>query len=162
MLIEIENGDIYILPQMRFLDKNKELFVQAEKITKITTPEYLKDDLSILNLLTNFFKKYNPNDKIKWGLFCSTIVRDLKKIQIDKKNISSYEEVKKFENYVMAKRSLEKINNYWKNQGIDITKTQNRNFMKNYHVFKDFCEPLDECLSIHKLVENIKQIFIQL
>ena len=30
--------------------------------------------------------------------------------------------------------------------------------MKNYHIFKDFCEPLDECLSIHKLVENTKQI----
>ena len=30
--------------------------------------------------------------------------------------------------------------------------------MKNYHVFKDFCEPLDECLFIHSLVENIKNI----
>ena len=141
------------------LDKNKDIFLEAEKVTEIKIDSKMPpNDLYLTNLLKDFFSKYNLNDKINWGLFCAKTVRNLKKIKIDKKNISSYKEVKTFEYYVKAKRSLEKINNFWGNQGIDTTKTQDRNFMKNYHVLKDFCEPLDECLSIHKLVENIKQI----
>ena len=141
------------------LDKNKEIFSAAEQITEIKInskiPWY---DLYLTNLMRDFFDKYKPNDQIRWGLFCSKTIRDLKRIKIDKKNISSYKEVKQFESYVKAKRSLEKINNFWKNQAIDTKKTEDRNFMKNYHVFKDFCEPLDECLSIHSLVGNIKII----
>ncbi len=141
------------------LDKNKEIFSAAEQITEIKINSKIPShDLYLTNLMRDFFDKYKPNDQIRWGLFCSKTIRDLKRIKIDKKSISSYKEVKQFESYVKAKRSLEKINNFWKNQAIDTKKTQDRNFMKNYHVFKDFCEPLDECLSIHSLVENIKDI----
>ena len=141
------------------LDKNKNMFSEAEKITEIKINSKIpSSDLYLTNLLRDFFNKYKPNDQIRWGLFCSKTIRDLKKIKIDEKNISSYRDAKLFENYIQAKRSLEKINNFWESQAINTKKTQCRNFMKNYHVFKDFCEPLDECLSIHKLVENIKHI----
>ena len=141
------------------LEKNKEIFLSSEKIRKIEINTKIPpNDFYLTKLLEDFFKQYNPNEKIRWGIFCSKTIRDLKKIKIDKKRISSYEEVKKFDNYVKSKRAFEKINNFWKNQGIDIKKTRDRNFMKNYHIFKDFCEPLDECLRIHKAVENIKQI----
>ena len=141
------------------LDKNKENFLEAEKITEIKIQfKNPPDDLYLTKLLKDFFSSYKANDKIRWGWICSKTIRDLKKIKIDQKNISSYEEVKKLDSYVKAKRSLEKINTYWENQGINTTDTQNRNFMRSYHIFKDFCEPLEECLSIYKFVENIKQI----
>ena len=139
------------------LDKNKANFLEAEKITEIKI-QFPPNDLYLIQLLKDFFSSYKANDKIRWGWFCSKIIRDLKKIKIDKKNISSYEEVKTLDSYVKAKRALEKINNYWKNQGVNIRKTQNREFMRNYNIFKNFCEPLKECLSIHNFVENIKQI----
>ena len=144
------------------LDKNKANFLEAEKITEIEIPfstdDPPPDDLYLTKLLKDFFSSYKANDKIRWGWFCSKIIWDLKKIKIDKKNISSYEEVKTLDSYVKAKRALEKINNYWENQGVNIGKTQNREFMRNYNIFKNFCEPLKECLSIHNFVENIKQI----
>ena len=138
------------------LDENKENFLEAEKITEeIPLPP---NDLILIKLLEGFFNSYKANDKIRWGWFCSKIIRGLKKIKMDKKNISSYEEVKKLDSYVKAKRALEKINNYWKNQGVTLEGLKNRQFMRNYNIFKDSCKPLEECLSIHNFVENIKQI----
>ena len=148
------------------LDKNEKIFLEAENIKEIKFKHplndlYLTSDLHLTKLLKDFFNRYKPNDKINWGfygLFSSKIIRNLRRIKIDKKNISSYEEVKKLDSYVKAKRAFEKINNYWESQGINTLKTQNRSFMRNYHIFKDFCEPLEECLSVHKFVESIKQI----
>lgn len=144
------------------LDKNKDIFTEAERIYKITiNPSIPTTDLYLTNLLKDFFEKYKPNDKVRWGFLCSKTVRNLKKIKINGRCVSSYEDVKKFKDYVTAKRALEKINNLWIHQGINITGTNNRNFGRNYHVFKDFCEPLSECLSIHKLLEYIKDILSQ-
>ena len=144
------------------LDKNKDRFTEAEGIDKITinrsTPT---TDLYLTNLLEDFFEKYKPNDKIQWRFFCSKTVRNLKKIKINGRHVSSYGDVKSLENYVTAKKALGKINNLWINQGINIKGINNKNFGRNYHVFKDFCEPLNECLSIHKLLEYIKDILSQ-
>ena len=143
----------------QILNENESVFKEAEKIHNIKIdPSIPITDLYLTNLLQDFFEKYKPNDKIYWRFFCSKIVRNLKKIKIDGDQISSYEAVKKFQHYVIAKRALEKINNLWTDQGIDTTKTRNRNFKKNLYIFKDLCELLDKCLSAHKLLECVKEI----
>ena len=98
------------------LDKNKNIFLEAEKISEIKIDSRISpNDLYLTNLVKDFFDRHKLNDNIKWGVFSSKIVKNLKKIKIDGKNISSYKEVKMLENYIKAKRSLEKINNLWKN-----------------------------------------------
>ena len=62
------------------LDKNKDIFLEAEKVTEIKIDSKIPpNDLYLNNLLKDFFSKYNLNDKINWGLFCSKNVRSLKK-----------------------------------------------------------------------------------
>ena len=121
---------------MTVLDKNKEIFSAAEQITEIKINSKIPShDLYLTNLMRDFFDKYKANDQIRWGLFCSKTIRDLKRIKIDKKNISSYKEVKQFESYVKAKRSLEKINNFWKNQAIDTKKNSRSKFYEELSCF---------------------------
>ena len=150
----------------KILDRDKESFLEADKITEIKFKNplndlYLTSDLYLTKLLKDFFNRYKPNEKINWGFygfFSPKIIRNLRRIKIDKKNISSYEEVKKLDSYVKAKRAFEEINKNWENQGINTLKTQKRSFMRNYHIFKDLCKALKECLSVHKFVESIKQV----
>ena len=145
----------------KILDNNKRIFLSAERITKIVTPEYFREDLVISNILNDFFHKYKSDDKINWKIFPRRIIRDLKKIKIDGRNISSYDDVKKLETYLIARSCIQKINKLWKEYGIDTAKSVSRNFMKNYHNFKDYCEPLNECLIIHQYVEIIKRILLK-
>ena len=114
----------------------------------------------LTNLLKDFFKKYSPNDNITGffqGFFCRTI-KKLRKIKMDGSPISSYKEAQDLENYVKAKKVSKKLNKLWIDQGVDITKTQNSNFQRDYHIFYDRCEPLRDCLSIHSWLENVREI----
>ncbi len=144
------------------LSENKNIFHLADKIKKITIPDYLRDELSIVNLLKDFFDKYQFNNQVPWSWYQlkPKVVRELKKIKMDGQNIASYEDVKKFQNYVKAKHSLGELNNLWKNYGIE-TNTHKPPFIKNFHIFKDFLEPLEECLSIHKRIEEVNKILSQ-
>ena len=160
MDIDREWRNLYDITQ-KTLNENKDIFLEADKITKITMPPKMPhDNLSLNKLVNEFFEKYKPQDKIYWGAFCTQPIRNLKKIKIDEKNISSYEEVKKLEKYLKATQALKKINNFWDNRLVNTKKTQDQKFIKNYHIFKDSCEPLEECLSVHKCVETIKAILI--
>ena len=89
------------------------------------------------------------------------ILKNLKKIKIDGESISSYADAKKFQKYIIAKRALERLNNFWEHHGIKKSIIQVRHFKRNYHIFKDFCEPLDECLFVHSLLEKINPILSQ-
>ena len=156
----------------KILNANEESFKEAEKISKILTSESsLKTDRDLTNLTEGFFERYKPNDKIRWGWLCSKTVRKLKKIKIDERPISSYKEACKLQKYINAKRAVEKINRLQRNQGIDTRKTQNSfsgpdrwdkirifQIKPAYHIFKDFCGLLGECLSVHKTVEDMNGI----
>ena len=145
----------------KILDENLHSFKEAEKISNININSSISArDFDLINLLKKFFEQYKSDDKIRWGWFAPKIVRKLKKITIDGKPISSYTEAKQFQNYINAKRAFEKINNGWKNQGIDTKNTRNRLFVRDYHIFKDYCEPLNACLLAHKTVEDINQILL--
>ncbi len=146
------------------LDENKDVLTSADKIENIKIPGSIKPsglDFYLQKLIDSFFKKYSPDNKINWGFWCSGTVKTLKKIKIDGKNIASYVDVKKLHNYIKAKKSLEKLNNFWNHHGISKVRIQPRQFKKNYHIFKDFCEPLHECLSAHKILEQINSFFSQ-
>ena len=145
----------------KILDENKDIFAEAEKIYEIKIGRSIpKIDLYLKNLLEEFFEQYKSNDKIRWGWFCSKVIRKLKKIKIDGRSLSSYADAEKLQRYIIAKRAFEKINNLWANQGIDTRKTQNRYFERNYHIFKNFCKPLSDCLSVHKTVEDVSGILL--
>ena len=145
----------------KILDENQDIFKEAGKIREIKIDHSIpKTDLDLQNLLEDFFRQHKSNDKIGWGWFCSKAVRKLKKIKIDGNPISSYEGAKKFQKYITAKRAFEKINNLWMNQGIDTKETQNRYFERDYHIFKGFCELLNNCLSFHKTVEDVNRILL--
>ncbi|MBC6415700.1 MAG: AAA family ATPase [Bdellovibrionales bacterium] len=146
----------------KILKKNQENFLSAEKVTKIIikTSKEINDSI-ITKLLEDFFKNYSPNDKINWRFkgFCSKSIRDLKKIKINNKNISSYKEVQKLDHYVKSKHAFRKIYNLWKNQGIDISRIKDlKSIMKNYHFVKNECEVLEECLTFPKSAKNINQV----
>ena len=156
----------------KILNANEESFKEAEKISKILTSESsLKTDRDLTNLTGGFFERYQPNDKIRWRWLCSKTVRKLKKIKIDGRPISSYTEACTLQKYINAKRASEKINRLQRNQGIDTRKTRNSfsgpdrwdkirifQIKPAYHIFKDFCKLLSECLSVHKTVEDLNGI----
>ena len=139
------------------LKENEEIFSVAEKITSIKSAEPL-NDLELRNHLKDFFDTYPSNNNIRWGLFARGTVRYFQRIKMNGKDISSYEEVKQLDDYFTAKRALDKLNKSWKNQGIDTERTQDRNFIRNSHIFADLCEPLEECISIHACTESVKSI----
>ncbi len=145
------------------LDENKSVFESARTIKRITeVPNHLRDNnvlkiKDIENLLKDFFNKYKFNNQVPWAWYRRKpkTVRNLKKIKVDGKKISSFVEVKRFQNCVTAINALKDINNLWKSQSIDTKVQLTDNFIKNYHIFKDLCEPLKECLFTHKLTEDI-------
>ena len=146
----------------KVLDENKDILTSADQIESIKIdPSLQPSDFYLNSLLNDFFKKYSPEDKINWGWFCCNIIRKLKKIKIDEKSISSYEDAKKFQKYIKAKKALEKLNNFWNHHGIKKARIQVGQFKRNYHIFKDFCEPLDECLLVHGILEKINPILSQ-
>ena len=146
----------------KILDENLYAFKEAAKISDIKLgPDVPKTDFELIKLLKEFFEQYKLSDKIRWGLFAPTVVKKLKQIKIDRKPISSYKEVRQFKTYIDAKRAFEKINNGWTNQGINTKNTQKRLFVRDYHIFKDYCEPLNDCLLAHKTVEDVKKILHQ-
>lgn len=140
----------------RILDEIKNPMLVAEKIESITgNKKILSNQNYVQQLLQNFFNKYKKTDKIRWGMFCSLSVRRLKKIKINDINISSYEDVEKFKDYMMAEQIFKKINTQWRDQDINI---QNQNLKKNYNTLKDFCEILKDCLTINDFTKEIKGI----
>ncbi len=147
----------------KVLDENKDVLTSADQIEsiKIASSIVNPSDFYLSSLLKEFFKKYNPDDKINWGFLCSKTVKNLKKIKIDGKRISSYADVEKFQKYIKAKKALEKLNNFWDHHGIKKSRIQPHHFKRNYHIFKDFCEPLGECLLVHSLLEKINPILSQ-
>ncbi len=144
------------------LDEHREIFQSAEELKNIKAPSHLNsnDDLKVQNLLKDFFDKYQSDEQVPWKWYQSKpkMVRELKEIKINDKKISSYEDVKEFRNYVIAKNVQKKLNNYWKNQGVKTNLQRPPFFSKNYHILKDLLEPVEECLSAHKLTEDIKKI----
>ena len=147
----------------KILNENQNTVKKIEKINigidRALFPKSTPMDVDLTNLLQEFFEKYEKTNKINWGWFAPKIVQKLKKIKIDGKPISSYEDVKKFQTYVDVKKDFEKLNKCWAHQGIDTKNTQNQNFGRNYHIFKDYCEPLSNCLLVHESVEGVNQIY---
>ena len=146
----------------KVLNDNENIWTEADKIENIKIDSSIKpSDFYLKNLLNDFFKKYNLNDKINWRFFCSNPVRSLKKIKINGKSISSYADAQIFQKYIKAKKILKKLNNFWGHHGIEKIIIKTGNFKRNYHIFKDFCEPLNECLLTHDLLEKINPILSQ-
>ena len=142
------------------LDDNKNM-LRCVPISVRDIKTDLPSGTNLTEILNIFFKTYSSNDKIKWGWLCHNTVRKLKKIKINNRPLSSYKEVKVFKNFMSLKKVFDTVNHLWSNQGIDVEETKNFNFQKNYHVFKDMCEPLCDCLSIHRLLESINKHFLK-
>ncbi len=77
-------------------------------------------------------------------------------MSIDDHKIRSYEDVIKLNDRLEARRASQKLNKLWANKISSLDTSSDLG--NNYHYFKDLCEPLEECLKIHKSVEGIKSI----
>ncbi len=157
----------------KILDTHRNIFISLGKMGTIMIDHSISHE-KLNNLLRDFFKKYKSSDSISWGVFCSSIVRKLKAIKINGRSVSSYKDVEQLRSFVIAKDSLDRVGSFWieqdlknliasyfKNQYSTINNYRcfnGHHFSKWYHVFKDLCEPLEDCLAVHKSLTYIKPI----
>ncbi len=139
------------------LDSNKEIFLSIDK-TKFTYIPKNLDEVELSVKLDDFFKKFSQNDNIKWGFFCSREVRSIKKVikelKVDGRNCNTYEQVKLLKKWIKVNIAKKKLLEIWS----DKTIVKNNNFGTIYHSYKDLCEPLEECLEIHKFIRELKKL----
>lgn len=139
------------------LESNKDVLLSVDRTKISNTPESL-DFVELSATINDFLKKYNHIDKVSWGLFCSKEVRKLKRViketKIDGRKCCSYQEVLRLSEWTTANLVKEKLSNIWD----DKLEIQSSNFGAIYHSYSDLCEPLEECLEVHKLVSELKKL----
>ena len=138
------------------LDAHKDVFLSIDKL-KIEYPTSLRFT-QLKATLDDFFNKFTLEDNPRWGWFCSKEVKNVKKITkmvtIDGRKCESYQEAKKLHNYAKAEIAKYDLLKKWK----DKEQIEDSNFGSLYHLYKDFCEPLEECLQVHKCVSDMKDM----
>ena len=135
---------------------DENMFQRADEISVTTYDK--KHDIDISRILTMFFINYKSNDRIPWQWYKwkPKLIKRLKKIKINRKNISSYKEVVILRDYISVQTFVQRLKKLWKDYDVNIT--NNFNYMKYYHIFKDLCEPLEECLSIYDTIKSVEKI----
>ena len=138
------------------LKAHKDVFLSIDKL-KVEYPISLRFT-KLKAVLDDFFNKFTVEDNPSWGWFCSKEVRNVKKITkmvtIDGRKCRSYREAEKLYDYAKAKIAKYDLLKNWR----DKEQIKDDNFGSIYHLCKDFCEPLEECLQVHKCVSNMKDI----
>ncbi len=138
------------------LDTNKDVFLSMDKL-KIEYPIRLRFT-QLKAVLDDFFNKFTLEDNPRWGWFCSKEVRNVKKITkvvtIDGRKCRSYLEAEKLHNYAKARIAKYDLLKNWR----DKEQIKDDSFASMYHLCKDFCEPLEECLQVHKCVSDMKNM----
>ena len=153
----------------QILNEKKEVFFKSEriKITSSKPPDIYRNDPQsyIFYLSDQFFKRFPSANSIRsWGIFCAKEIRDIKKIKIDGKKISSYEEAKKLRTWVEANRLTRKLYAQWNHLDLDSVSedlkkfSEGNSFGQIHSVFKNLCGHLEECLSMHKSLEDINKL----
>ena len=136
------------------LNKNKDKFLD-KSVMNIPPQETLE---TIRMHLKTFFHKYKPADQIHWEqrFFSPKEIKALKEVTIDGHKIQSYTKVDQLNNRLEGRERNRQLIQLWANKMPNINPSSD--LANNYHYFKDLCEPLEECLDIHKSVEQIKLI----
>ena len=142
---------------VKILNEYEDRLLLANKNKFTGTPEVF-DKVELSATIGDFSSKFNSEDKISWGLFCSSEVRSLKKIlkemKLNGRKINSYNSVMKLKDWVDATLATEELVELWGSK-VDI---ETSNLGTIFHIFKDLCEPLEQVLALHQSVSELKSL----